>query len=68
MSFKHISTSVVVCSKIIYLRNSTFSQYFSHIEVLIIKVYHQNGWIGDFLAAMALVYVGEGRGQYPLVA
>ena len=34
--FKHISTSVVVCSKIIYLRNS---QYFSHTEVLIIKVY-----------------------------
>ena len=41
MLFKHISTSVAVCSKIVYLRNSAFSQYFSHIEVLIIKVYRK---------------------------
>ena len=38
---KHISTSVAVCSKIVYLRNSAFSQYFSHTEVLNIKVYRK---------------------------
>ena len=35
---KHISTSVAVCSKIVYF---AFSQYFSHTKVSIIKVYHK---------------------------
>ena len=44
MSFKHISTSVVVCSKIIYLHLVNIlvmPRYFSHTEVLIIKVYRK---------------------------
>ena len=44
MSFKHISTSVVACSKIIYLHLVNIlvmPRYSSHTEVLIIKVYHK---------------------------
>ena len=32
---------IAVCSKIVYISNSAFSQYFSHTEVLIIKVYRK---------------------------
>ena len=44
MSFKHISTSVVVCGKIIYLHLVNIlvmPRYFSHTKVLIIKVYRK---------------------------